>query len=166
MDVHKTIYIKAAEIGIEHIQDGISYNEMKTILLETYGYKMLQSLRYEAYFRAWFYDNFLCYESAALSYVPNYENRKALKYSENWDDLPCILTAEAHDRYVDFIKFERAEETSNESKQIALEANDISINSIVIAKSANRLSKIAIWSSIFLGLIGLIISIIQFFQTR
>lgn len=135
------IYLKCLKYGYEHGPGGVSYNHM---------YKMLSDLGFRpnhSTFYIWFFDNFEFEQITLARYfeAPD-KTRPEWKYDAtqtNHLDHPFPLTLDALQKYYDAVN---------------------ATESLAEAKRSTYLAKIAIISSIALGLIGAIIGAIQIGQ--
>lgn len=109
----KNIYIRGLEIGHENIENGISYYELKELLLIE-KFKITEN--FEEYFINWFFENF--YERHQFTYYHGirYGNnfRKLTDFSEDSKKRPCVLSSKA---LFDLVDYEELIETKNSSKQ-------------------------------------------------
>lgn len=136
----ENIYIETLRIGSENLERGISYDKVKTILLEK-GYTI--EPWFEEYFIKWFFANF---------YYRNFTRRIN---SERGPDLrldeygsattfPAILTGEAYQNYLDNLELHEAHE-----------------NSIQAQKSSNesiRIARLTLWISAEISILSMLVS--------
>ncbi|MDP8267721.1 MAG: hypothetical protein P9L97_03230 [Candidatus Tenebribacter davisii] len=107
------IYIKALEIGIENLDNGISYNNMASKMeIEN------KSTFFQRNFQEWFYTNF--YHPDKYIIDADRLKRRNPGYSNSMNDSCSVLTGKAYMDYLDYIELKEARQSSKTAKTIAI----------------------------------------------
>lgn len=133
------LYIDALKFGSTRMQTGLTFKELHYYLTKRLGWEIQE--RYMTYFRLWFLTNFYNADvSINLKYGTPGQMMGAIRGIIEYDDIICLMTAEAYETLLDFEKLQQAKKD---------------------AKKAHCLSLWAIGISILLGLIQIIVAIYQ-----
>lgn len=139
MENTNNIYIDALKFGVTKMQEGVSFNELTNHLKSCMGWKF--EPKYLEYFRIWFHENFY---NSDISVTFNYGTESAklsvIRQLHTLDEMKMVMTAEAYEILLDYEKLQQTRESSKKAHQLAMRA---------------------IYISIVLGLIQIIIGFIQ-----
>ena len=132
----KNIYTIALKYGIDNIKNGIAYTELLEHL-KTNGISLEAS--FQRYFHIWFYENF--FMENIYQQIKDF-NANMGYLSEGtliqYDNKKAIITGEAHQAYLDY-----------QEMKFAFDAS----------KDANRKATIAIYVTIFVGILQILVSV-------
>jgi len=133
----ENIYIKSYEFGYKNLSTGIAYNELINYL-DAQGLKPTGD--FEKYFHSWFYFNFY----APFIYIQLRSLRNAYVADETnllpHDNVKAILTGEAQKEYLSYLTLQQAKKD---------------------ASNALKLSRIAIYISIGVAFVQIVLQIID-----
>lgn len=135
----ENLYIDALKFGLTRMQQGLTFKELQHHLTDCLGWTIQDG--YMNYFRLWFLTNFYNADvSIHLKHGTPASMMSSIREIQAYDDIPCVMTAEAYEMLQDFEKLQQAKKD---------------------AKNAHSLSLWAIGISIVLGLIQIIVAIYQ-----
>lgn len=115
--INNTPFIDALEYGIQHINEGKSYNET-IAYLKGKGWNHVET----ASFKTWFYNSFFCEGYLNGGSDVGVAEEKVLRFihtTTQYDDYKCILKGDAYFAYLDFIEVQKAFESAESSKETA-----------------------------------------------
>lgn len=119
--MEKNIYIRALEIGANHMKDGITYEQM---LNKLSAINMKPDGNFEAYFRRWFYSHF--YIADIYEYRGQHGTPFDFYKLRNYDNQVGVLMEKGYTEYLDFQKLEKAKTDTKKAHDLALWAIFIS----------------------------------------
>jgi hypothetical protein len=122
------------------MQTGVSFTEMTAHLKDTLGYEF--ESKYLEYFRVWFHQSFYNTDiSIAFKHGTESGILNVTRQLNHQDSMLMIMTADSYEILLDYEKLQQTRESS---------------------KKAHRLGITAIWISVLLGLIQIVIGYMQF----
>lgn len=126
--MHKTdnLYIDALKFGSTRMQTGLTFKELHHHLTVSLDWKIQEN--YMDYFRLWFLTNFYNADvSITLKYGTPSTMINAIRGIHNYDNIPCVMTAEAYETLLDFEKLQQAKKDAKKAHSLSLWAISISI---------------------------------------
>jgi len=119
------IYIRALEIGINNLNNGITYEKIKNDLnVEK------KSLMFQTNFRFWFYENFFHPEIPISVHMQTDGIRK--EHPIHIDHQSSILTGKAYMDYIDYIELKEARQSAKFAKKIAFWSIGLTLTAIIV----------------------------------
>lgn len=119
MESTKGIYIEALHLGVNNLNNGISYNQVIQHL-SNQGYQIEKE--FFGYFHRWFYLNYF-HESKTVAASYNERENKYLHFWNDYftgiDDKPCIIMADGYMKYMEYQELEQARQSSKKAQRTA-----------------------------------------------
>jgi hypothetical protein len=108
------------------MQTGLTFKELHHHLTIVLGWEIQE--RYMSYFRLWFLINFYNPDvSINLKHGSPVDMLGAIRGIHAYDDISCVMTAEAYETLLDFEKLQQAKKDSKKAHDLSLWAIGISI---------------------------------------
>lgn len=132
----KNIYIRSLEVGVENIEAGISYFEMKDKLINE-GFPF--SGTFEEYFINWFFKNFFEHSQYPYYHGTRYgDNYRKLKdISDQSKNTKCIISSEACFDLIDYQELIEVKKSSKQSNRNALIAIVLTLLALLVSIISN-----------------------------
>jgi hypothetical protein len=128
----KNIYQRSYEIGRDKLKEGVSYNEMKILLLDE-GYPLNNG--FENYYKYWFFTHFFVFKIYGQLRMTTGMSEVLINQLKDSDlDSKAIMTGDSLQNLVDF----------EELNQARINASNAQANAISSTKKATISIKIAI----------------------
>jgi hypothetical protein len=126
MEKTNNIYIDALKFGETQMQEGVSFHELTHHLKNCMNWKF--EPKYLEYFRIWFHDNFYNNDiSVTFKYGTEASKLSVIRQLHSLDEMKMVMTADAYEVLLDYEKLQQTRESSKKAHQLARWAIYISI---------------------------------------